>query len=231
MSVEVVTVWAPRPNHAKWRDDYLTLLKLQAETALFFGHRHTIVTDKRGWPGLPSISKTLRAELPEELMPAMIAGVVARLSLPCDSHLLFVDVDVLVGRELDSAFDQTYFDLGLTRRPDDKAPINNGSMYVNQKGIPAALGFFERALARCQNHWGGDQEAISDEAAPVPARDGVLESRDWGKVAFLSMRDYSCVPKVKGQKHHSLPYTIHFKGETKNWAQEYADRFLFRGNH
>lgn len=231
MSVEVVTVWAPRPGHEKWRDTYLELLRLQSLTAYRFGHTHTIVTDQRGAAGLPMLSRAMRARLPDDLMQAMIAGVIARLSYPSESHLLFVDADVLVGRELDSAFEQGLFDLGLTRRLHDRAPINNGSMYVDQRGRAAALGFFERALARCGTHWGADQEAISEEAAPVPIVDGVIEQREWGRLAFLSMRDYSCVPKVRGQLHVAQPYAIHFKGEAKDWAEEYALRFLLKDIH
>lgn len=226
MSVEVVTVWAPRPKHEKWREDYMALLRLQSLTALRFGHAHTILTDAPKGTGFPLLSVVQQVKLPQNLMQAMIAGVVARLSLPSE-HLLFVDADVLVGRELDSAFSGA-FDLGLTRRDDVRSPINNGSMYVHARGRAFALAFFERALARCGTHWGADQEAISAEAAPVPKEDGLVQTRPGGQIGFLSMRDYSCVPKTRGLEHSTQPYTIHFKGESKDWAADYADLYLLR---
>lgn len=227
-TVEVVTVWAPRPEHSQWRDDYLELLELQAQTAHRFGHRHTVMTDADDETGLPTYSDKVHVKLPQELMLALIAGVVARLERRCSSHLVFVDVDVLIGRCLLDAF-QLPFDIGLTRRVNEKAPINNGVMYVNKTGVAAALLFFQRALNICKTHWGGDQEAISTVAAPVPLEDGVVEDRWFGKVAFLSMLNYNCVPKSKGNPHRD-PFAIHFKGNTKEWAHEYAYSFLLNAS-
>lgn len=223
-TTEVVTIWAPRPGHEKWREDYIALLNLQALTAKNFGHPHTIVTDTKDDEDLPEYSKKLRVELPQNLMRAMIAGVIARLSYPSmRTNFLFVDADVLIGRSLDVVFYAHAFDIGLTRREDPVAPINNGAMYVHHAGLAHAMLFFEKALSVCGEHWGADQEAISQVAAPVPERDGVTKRRgEFGRIAFLSMRDYACVPKVKGAFHQSKPYALHFKGETKNWAHEYA---------
>lgn len=224
MSVEVVTVWAPRPGHEKWRDDYLKLIELQSRTARHFGHVHTIVTDAK--ETICRISNHIVVELPQNLMKAMIAGVIARLKLPCASNLVFVDVDVLVGSDMDGAF-ANYFEIGLTNRDDPIAPINNGVMYVNRCGIKTAQNFFQRALNICEEHWGGDQEAISKVAAPVPDGDDTKRTK-WGTIAYLNMKKYGCVPKTRGQKHHVSPYAIHFKGETKQWAEEYARRFILR---
>jgi hypothetical protein len=224
MSVEVCTVWAPRPNHEKWRDDYLDLLALQRKTALQFGHVHTVVTDGAALPGFDCLQVR---DMPESLMKAMIDGVLARLNEPVHSNLLFVDVDVLIGRSLDEAFPGT-FDLGLTFRDHPTAPINNGAMYVSHEGARAAKRFFCRAMELCGDHWGGDQEAISQAAMPVPAVECTKE-RQGARVAFLSMKTHSVVPKAFGKPHTGKPFSIHFKGETKPWAATYAERFILRG--
>lgn len=226
MSVEVVTVWAPRPTHEKWDSaDWMDLLWLQRRSAFRYGATHTIVTDDPAiFQDVPGI---VGCELPRDLMPAMIAGVIARLTqAPARDDIVFLDVDALVGRNLDSAFDRS-FDIGLTRRNNpDGVCINNGAMYVDKNAGEKAVIFFMRALARCGTHWGADQEAISAVASPVPETEGV-EYRGDTRIAFLSMKTHNVSPKKEGKPHLAHPYIIHFKGATKQWAQTYADRFIF----
>lgn len=226
MTVEVCTVWKkPIANSVGCEDEhiYMQLLKYQKETARCFGHEHVVVTDDTS---LTAQYKTMPCFLPAEIMPAMLAGVLYRLGRPVNSHLLFVDVDVLIGRNLEEAFDGS-FDLGLTRRNNRKAPINNGAVYVHQDAAKFAHWLFGRALAICGTHWGADQEAISQAAAPVPDVEGV-EMRGPYRLAFLPMGMYNAIPKVAGAIHDCRPFVIHFKGKkTKAWAKTYADKFLF----
>ncbi len=98
-------------------------------------------------------------------------------------------------------------------------------MYVTCDGAAAALRFFSAAFYQCADHWGGDQEAISAMAAPVPTDDRI-ELRAGARVAFVSMRMHAAVPKRKGYVHQCNPYVVHFKGETKAWMKTYADRFV-----
>lgn len=213
---EVVTVWAPRKHHEKWRgDEYLTLLALQRATAKRFGHTHTLITDDY------SIEDAVHVALPENLMQAMLAGVIARLKRPVSDHLLFADMDVLIAKNLDPIFSSRSFDIGLTNRIDQVSPINNGSMFVAARARMRALHFFEEALAQCEPHWGGDQEAISRMVMPVPEpdHDQVLK-RNGVRVWFMRMKVYAAVPKEINALHKS--YTVHFKGETKAWAEQYA---------
>jgi hypothetical protein len=203
MTVEVVTVWAPRQHHDKWRNDYLTLLELQKRTAEHFGHSHTVVSDHIELYGF----NVLHAPLSWELMPAMIDGVIARLNFPAKprTDLVFVDADVLVARDLAGAFSEDW-DLGLTRRAHDRAEINNGAMYVRATAREKAAEFFDRALERCGTHWGADQEAISAEAGPVPTQSGKVEYRGTLRVGYLSMKTHNAVPKIAGVKHHNRPF-------------------------
>lgn len=212
MSVEVCTVFAAR-NGCNWKP-YLPLIELQRQSVELAGHSYRVVNDDN-------------ATLSAGLMAAMIDGVIHRLRMGGDSHLLFVDVDCLILRACEAAFDGT-FQLGLTRRENELAPINNGAMYVHRDGIQAAIPFFEYARSICAEHWGGDQEAISQAASPVPTRSGVIDHRRDCKIAFLSMALHNAVPKVRGKFHHSRPYVLHFKGATKDWMQDYAERYLFK---
>lgn len=220
---EVCTVFAPRPEHPKWRDDYRTLLSLQKRTAERFGHRHTVVTDCA-----MTEFNTIDAALPLSLMRALLVGMVRRLEMPVESDLVLVDADCLVARSLDEAFVGADFDLGLTARNDPVSPINNGAMYVPHGGARKALGFFLAALDRCGDHWGGDQEAISQVATPVGQVDSIAE-RAGASIKFLDILTHAVVPKTKGVKHERGPYVVHFKGETKDWAETYARKFILAG--
>lgn len=221
MTVEVCTVWAPRKQSAQWRDEYEDLLFLQRATARRFGHRHVVVTDDTRFA---DDADALIETLPDEVMPAMIAGVLRRLLRPVHDPIVFVDVDVLIARELTPAFDGT-FDLGLTRRVDAAAPINNGAMYVAAPLHPEVVNFFFRAFGACGKHWGADQEAISAVAHPVPDHECV-EVRRGMRLAFLSMLSHNVIPKTEGKPHRANPYVVHFKGDTKAWAKTYADKFV-----
>jgi hypothetical protein len=222
MRVAVVTVFAPRPNLPQWRD-YLPLLRLQRDTARRFGHDHFVVTDGDLGREFDQVFTTL----PSNLMRAQIAGQIAWLSsAPAQQcATLLADADVLVARELSPAFAAGDFDLGLTPREDPVAPVNNGAMYVPAGSAEAVLPFFRAALARCAEHWGGDQEAISQVAAPVLAP-GDRAERQGARVVFLSMRAFNVIPKEEGARHKSNPFVVHFKGETKAWAELYARRWI-----
>lgn len=215
MTVEICAVWAPRPWSEQWREDYLTMMDYQRKSVERVGYVHTVVTDdfSLGWR-----YNTIPVTLPTEVMPAMIAGVVQRLMRPVTSHIVFVDVDVLIARRFDEMFDGS-FDLALTHRDNPVAPINNGVMYMDMAGAAKSLKFYEHALSICELHWGGDQEAISRAAAPVPLED-CIEDRNGFRLRFLPLKKYAAVPKLRGMQHKSA-YCIHFKGDTKKWLAEY----------
>lgn len=227
MTVHVCSVFAPRDpivdGPSSWQE-YLPLLRLQRDSARWFGHRHSVVTDS----DLGSEFDLFRTNLDDDLMRAMIAGVVARLHAGGNSHIVFLDVDCLVARNLDSVFAENLWDVGLTHRENDVAPINNGVMYVRADAISSVLPFFKRAWALCGTHWGADQEAISKAAAPVPKDDCVIP-RNGLRIGFLNMKRYAAVPKNHLSKHGAETFVVHFKGKTKEWMADYANEFIFKG--
>jgi len=215
--IEVCTVWTPRPNHPAWRDDYVDLIAAQRFSALQTGHAHKVVTDA------PMAGfDCMITKLPAELMQAMIAGVVHRLQQPVEDHICFVDVDCLILRHLGNVFEGAVYDVGLTYRSNEVSPINNGVMYVRKTGVARALMFFREALRICGTHWGADQEAISQAAAPVPQEE-LIGERSGAKVQFLSSKRYGAVPKAHLTRHDS--WVVHFKGATKDWMLDYARTF------
>lgn len=219
--IEVVTVYTPRPKHEKYID-FVPMIALQKRTAEKFGHRHVVVTDQV----YPQFN-VVPCKMPISLMLSIMIGQLHYLeNVWTGEHpLVLVDADCLIARPLDAAFDGT-FDLGLTRRLNDKAPINNGAMYVAAGTKEAVVAFFRKALPLTRKHWGGDQEAISQAAAPVPAFECV-EMRDGLRVGFLSMITHNVIPRERGAKHKKNPFIVHFKGvEAKAWMATYAEKFI-----
>lgn len=224
MRVEVVTVFAPRPDHPKWMD-YLPGMRLQKRTAEKFGCRQVVVTDAE----LDGFD-TIKVDLPKSLMKAILVGQIAYLEQWDDSHcVMLIDADCLLARDPLSAFtNHGEYDLGLTWRADPRCMINNGAMYAMAGSKRRVLSFFRHALSMCGDHWGGDQESISMAAQPDP-------QDEWGKgerlgcvVQFLPMRHFNCTPGRDGAKVlDPPPYVVHFKGEhRKAWMATYAEKHI-----
>lgn len=219
--IQVATVYAPRPGHPKWMD-YLPLIALQKRTVEHFGHQHVVVTDSGNLVGF----RTLQATLPESLMHAQLAGYLAFLEAwDNQAPVVLADADVAIARDLSGAFGGA-FDVGLTSRVEPESPINNGVMYVSAGSRDAALVFFRQAMKLCKDHWGGDQQAISQAAAPVH------EKGDWMRhgvrIRFLSCKRFNMTPGVSGIAGKGNPFAVHFKGDRKHQMQPFADNFIFR---
>lgn len=219
--LEVVTVWAPRPKHPKWRKIYGRLLQLQRESCARVGHVHRVVTDVE-----LSGYDTLRTALPDSLMHAILAGQIAYLEQWSNDHpVVLADIDCVVCRDLNDAFDGTW-DIGLTSRDNALAPIQNGAMYFAAGARLPALEFLRRALALCEPHWGGDQEAIAQAVAPIPPVHRI-ESRFGARLAFLSTDPYNLSPKSSTAKMTDR-FIFHFKGDTKAFAEDWAAKHKLR---
>lgn len=215
MPLSVATVFAPRPAHPKFRD-YLALLALQKRSAEAFRHRHFVVSD-RELDGLA----TVVTKLPDSLNQALLGGMIAAIDAwPGDYPLVLMDADCLVVRSLRSAFDGT-FDVGLTNRTNDVAPIQNGVMYFAAGSKAVARAFLSCALELCKEHWGGDQEAIAQAAAPVPAEHGVQE-RFGVRFSFLSCKTHNWSPKSVPLRIPAGRFVLHLKGDRKDMAPGFA---------
>lgn len=220
--LDVVAVWAPRLKHPKWRD-YAPLMALQHQTVVRAGHRHVVVAERA--TDVPADYTVVMAELPDSLMHAILAGQLAYVrQWSGDYPFVLADLDCMVCRDLAPVFDGS-FDIGLTRRDNPVAPIQNGAMYFAAGCKPAAIAFLERALELCGAHWGGDQEALAQAVAPVPA-EPCLQTRFGARFAFFSTRLLNYSPKAGRFKRNDKRFIAHFKGETKDMAAHYAKVFL-----
>lgn len=217
--IEICTVYTAQPGHHKWRGDYVDLIRAQQHSAQRVGHSHKVMTDE-----LISGLDCEVVDLGPDLMRAMLMGVIKRLEMPVETHVVFVDADCLVNRPCGPVYRKRVgFDLALTIRANEVSPVINGVMYVRKEGVGRALMFFREALRLCRSHWGGDQEAISQAAAPVPSEQSVGK-RHGCEIAFLSAKHYGPSPKAMTAFHEGAP-VVHFKGETKEWMLPYAREF------
>lgn len=224
MTVEVCTTLMEHADHPEWVN-YIPLLRAQRDSAAKRGHKHSVVTNT----DLGSEFNQIHCDLGTGLMKGLIKGVCHRLKGSAERHLLFVDVDCLINRELDSIYEEHDFDLILTRRISEISPVNNGAMYVRRTGIDSAIGFFEYALSICKEHWGGDQEAISQAAMPVPMKEDGIGIRQGCTVKFVSMQKHNAVPKARLIPFDGDKYVLHFKGKTKEWMLDYARDYMAIG--
>lgn len=232
MTIDVVTFFTPRPGTKHSVVDYGKLLKWQKASAETFGHRHILISDHI-YKGMNCWRPTV--PLPQSLMKAILVGQIDYIEHGWDgtTPTVLADIDCLIARSLDGAFDGQ-FDLGLTSRPHDSARINNGAMYLggNKAGVAA---FFKQALEYCGDHWGGDQEAISRAAEPIPPGHGNMQTEDHNglRLRFLPMLNYAVSPDAEGIKHvNANPFIIHFKGlKCKPWMKTYAQKFILQGDH
>jgi hypothetical protein len=201
------------------------LIGLQANSVRRVGHRYAVISDRQ----LPGVETFVVDDLPSSLMKAILAGQLTYLKQQWsgDHHLVLADVDCLICRDLSPVFDGI-FDLGLTRRADRVSPINNGAMYIAAGSKDKAVDFFTRCLDFCKDHWGGDQEAISRVAHPVPDVDGSVEVRHGGiRVKFLDCKMHNVAAKAQGVRHKKHPFVVHFKGEqAKAWMDTYSTLYL-----
>lgn len=215
--LEVVTVWAPRPNHPKWRD-YLSLLALQARTVKRVGHRHVVVTDTelKGY-------NTFQADLPDSLLHALIAGQLAYMRQWSGKHrVVLADMDCMVINDLNPAF--TGFDVGLTIREHDTQPIQNGAMYfeANERAKAAAVAMLDLTLGMCGREWGEDQEALA--RAVEPPGKFCTADRFGAKFAFLPIDRHNHSNKHVRAAVDTNRFIEHFKGDMKKWAEPFVKR-------
>lgn len=219
--MEVVTVWAPRPDHPKWQN-YLPLLDLQIKTAKRAGHHHRVVTDAE----LHGYTK-LHVDLPKPLLRAIVTAQLAYMKQWDASHrVVLLDVDCMVVRNLHPAF--TGFDVGLTIRDHPTQPVQNGVMFfeATQKAKAAAIEMLERTLEICGTQWGEDQEALA-QVVDSPGRPG-REIRFGAQFEFIHIERHNHADKSNPRRRLSrLVFIEHFKGDTKHQAADYVER-LFR---
>lgn len=218
----VVSVFMERDAHKPYTVDWRRLLRLLDASARKFGCRHLCLTDPATAHTLPCDTYALEG-LPDELMPAIILAQRAFLtSGEFDADAVLVGADCLVNRDPRAAF-EAGADVVVTSRPDHGGPLNNGAVYCPLHGRSHALALYDRATAACRDHWGGDQEAVTEAVAPIPRAYGI-ETRHGARIAFRPMATHN--HPLDRPSQSSEAFIVHFKGGRKGWMPEWASTHL-----
>jgi hypothetical protein len=216
--MNVVSFYAPRPDHPKFQDYQPHLAVLEASCRRF-GHEHIVLTDDASLS--PAFLKFYTI-LPENLMRACLAAQLAYLRSPlAGTDTVLLGADCVVAGNVSAAFDGT-FDLGVTTYPFSDCWLNTGAIFV--PGGSNVTHIWEAALARCRGAWGDDQLALASALDPV-SLDHSVQERAGVRVRFMPVDPWNLAPKNMGHdcRHATV---LHFRGPRKKWMAEYCRRWL-----
>lgn len=209
--MNIVSFWAPRPEHPLFQDyaPYLDLLRMSCER---FGHRHVCLTDDA------AVRDGYVVDLPRPLMRAFIAAQHAYLSDPANASTptLLTGADCVLAQD-PSLVSSRDADIIIT--VDDRfadCRMNMGAMWIPR---PAAVAHvWADALANMDEEWGDDQRAVY----------AALERSD------LRITELPCDPCNLAPDHPAddcrRGVVLHFRGPRKAWMADYCHKWLRIGD-
>lgn len=213
MRMNVVSFYAPRPEHERFRD-YLPMLRLLEASCRRYGHRHIVLSDVdlEGF-------EVFRCDLPRELMPATIEAQLQYLKAH-DAPTLLTGADCVLGMDPSPVFDRT-FDIAMTTDHFPGFCLNTGAMFIKDCRLAAA--YWQQARAICGNAWGDDQLCLERvfKARPEPT---VYVLPEGQAIECLPMMPYHYAPR--SVEHFEPAYVVHFRGPRKVFMAEYCLRHL-----
>lgn len=143
---------------------------------------------------------------------------------PADSHIVFLDYDMLIQRSLEPVF-ESVFDVGLTFRIHHRWPINAGIQFVHASRLERALGFYEKALATLSGKfvdwtvWCGDQWALQELVhADFSGRSAFHHTEGGFDLLLLPGEEYNYSAEAEWHFQpgaYDAKKVLHFKGSQK----------------
>ena len=131
------------------------------------GCRKVLLTDTHTALPFAEEIEVIRLELnPRQPMLARSTAWLTFLQ-QADSHVIFLDSDILINTNLDHVFVQD-FDVALTYRAQATWPINAGINFANGRRLEQAQAFHQMWLDQFRTRysheavWGGDQDVLED---------------------------------------------------------------------
>ena len=232
--MNVVSFYAPRPEH-KLFQDYTPFLRVLDASCKKFGHNHIVISDKV----LPGFN-TFVAELPDDLMGAVLVGQLAYLESEfAKTDTIFIDGDCVLAKDPASVFDKdfdiaviTHADLqsnlvletskGFESVPFTDSHLDNSTIFI--RGGADAAKFWRSALLHVGVEWGDDQHALAI-ALNVATNHRKLFHRLGVPVRFLPRDTYTFSPDHPGQEPDGS-FVLHFRGGRKQWMVDYCAHHL-----
>lgn len=212
--MNIVSFYAPRRDHPLFQD-YTPFLQILGQSCRRYGHRHIVITDD------PEIEDGFLAEMPDNLMQAIIAGQLAYLKSPlAQEDTVFVGADCVLARDVAEVFGQE-FDIAFTTGPFRDCILNTGAIYI-RGGAPVSY-IWERALSGMGEVWGDDQLALA--AVVNPTLEPSVTVGPGPTIRFLPVDPYNLAPEYPGDDC-TRGYVLHFRGPRKGWMQDYCAYWL-----
>lgn len=210
--MNIVSFYAPRPDHPKFQD-YIPMLRLLDASCKRFGHRHIVLSDV----DLPGFD-VFRCELPHELMPATIESQLQYLRAH-NEPTVFTGADCVLGMDPQNVFMRS-FDIAMTTDHFPGFCLNTGAMFIRDCGKAAE--FWAQARSICGDKWMDDQLCLEKvfECKPDPC----MYSLNGSHIECLPMFPYHYAPRTV--ERFQPAYIVHFRGPRKAFMAEYCRRHL-----
>lgn len=211
--INVVSFYAPRPEHPRFCD-YLPMLRLLEASCRRYGHRHIVLSDT----ALDGF-EVFRCDLPRELMPATIEAQLQYLKAH-NTPTLLTGADCVLGMDPEAVFERT-FDIAMTTDHFPGFCLNTGAMFI--RDCPLAAAFWQQARSICGSSWGDDQLCLEQvfHAKPDPC---AYVMPDGQVIECLPMKGYHYAPPRLGK--HEDAVVIHFRGRRKAFMADYCAQHL-----
>jgi hypothetical protein len=152
-----------------------------------------------------------------------------------DSHVVFLDSDILIQENLEPVFNQV-FDAGLTYRQEDQWPINAGIQFFHHNRLDRGVAFLRACLHAFETHfqnfaaWGGDQDALRKVTAGAAfdrSDSHLWHSPDGFNLLMLPCARYNySTPTGRMPGPYPNKPVLHFKGKRKDDMIPYWERYL-----
>ena len=217
--MNVVSFWAPRPEHPFFQD-YAPYLDLLAASCAKYGHKHVCLTDDA------TVRDAYVVDLPRSLMRAFITAQYAYLSDPANAETptLLAGADCVLAQDPWPERCMTLRDFVRTEMSDiiittddrfTDCRMNMGAMWIPR---PAAVAHvWADALASMGDEWGDDQRAVY----AALQRSGL-------KITELPCDPYNLAPENPGDDC-TRGVVLHFRGPRKAWMTDYCHHWLGLG--
>lgn len=202
------------------------------------GCRRVILTDEHTqFPDMPDDVEIFRYQL--DISKLTMSRTIAQLEFlrqsKGETHIVFVDTDILIQGNLDKLFTKN-FDVGLTYRQ-NFMPINGGVIFINGRGYWRASIFMERILGLMRDRyiewqsWYGSQLALKEaiNLTSTLTNEVIIVDHDWGMRVLLvpgSIYNFTTPETEVMDKHYPDKVILHFKGPRKELMFPYYEKYF-----
>jgi hypothetical protein len=217
--VIVASFFAPRPEHPRWRD-YLPGLHLLQASCDRLGLRHVVIGDEPV-EGFDVLSVP---DLPRLLMPAFVTGQRHAIET-LDDDLLLVGADCVIAKRPDYPLEIA--DIAVTLGDFWDCQLNTGAIWIARAARGIAAEMWRAAEHGIKDVWGDDQIAICRQFEPLPDLRTLptIQKRGSVRVAYLPVDPWNLAP-VAPADDCSHAVVLHFRGNRKEWAAEWCERWI-----